>query len=167
MEQLGIEDNSQILIEGICCCSSCCCYHCCCCYHSCCCHRCCCYAFSALTLLVVWQEGHSACKKIQWWDAGMVMCMGQGADLHMAQLMLLPLTVSCSSKSRLVLPFWCRLTWVVTDRIQEGCRMVVCVCCHCCCHCHCRCHRHVFVVVFSIEVLGCFRVRTDPGKSWY
>jgi len=39
-------------------------------------------------------------------DAGMVMCLGQGADLHMAKLMPLPLTVSCSSKSRLVLPFW-------------------------------------------------------------
>jgi len=42
----------------------------------------------------------------EWWDAGMVMCLGQGADLHMAQLMLLPLTVGCSSKSRLVLPSW-------------------------------------------------------------
>jgi len=31
----------------------------------------------------------------------MVMYLGQGADLHMAQLMPLPLTVSCSSKSRL------------------------------------------------------------------
>ena len=28
----------------------------------------------------------------------MVICLEQGADLHMAQLMLLPLTVSCSSK---------------------------------------------------------------------
>jgi len=27
-------------------------------------------------------------------------------DLHMSQLIPLPLTVSCSSKSRLVLPFW-------------------------------------------------------------
>ena len=32
------------------------------------------------------------------------MCLGQGADSHMAQLMPLPLTISCSSKSRLVLP---------------------------------------------------------------
>jgi len=30
----------------------------------------------------------------------------RGADLHMAQLMPLPLTISCSSKSRLVLPSW-------------------------------------------------------------
>jgi len=34
----------------------------------------------------------------------MVICLGGGADLHMAQLILLPLTVSCSSKSSLVLP---------------------------------------------------------------
>jgi len=44
--------------------------------------------------------------EIEWRDAGMVMCLGQGADLHMAQLMSLPLTISCSSKSRLVLPSW-------------------------------------------------------------
>jgi len=31
-----------------------------------------------------------------------VMYLGQDADLHMVQLM--PLTISCSSKSRLVLP---------------------------------------------------------------
>ena len=28
----------------------------------------------------------------------MVICLERGADLHMAQLMSLPLTVSCSSK---------------------------------------------------------------------
>ena len=39
----------------------------------------------------------------QWWDDGMVMYLGKGADLHMVQLMPLPLTISCSSKSRLVL----------------------------------------------------------------
>ena len=36
----------------------------------------------------------------------MVICLGQGADLHIAQLMTLPLTIFCSSKSRLVLPEW-------------------------------------------------------------
>jgi len=44
--------------------------------------------------------------KTEWWDAGVVICLGQGADLHMAQLMPLQLTNSCSSKSRLVLPSW-------------------------------------------------------------
>jgi len=62
-------------------------------------------AFSALTLLVGRQEGHSACKKTEWWSAGVIICLGQGADLHTTQLMPLALTVSCSSKSRLVLPF--------------------------------------------------------------
>jgi len=51
-----------------------------------------------LTLLVVRQEGHPACKKTDWWVAGMVICLEQGADLNMTQLMPLPLTVSCFSK---------------------------------------------------------------------
>jgi len=55
-------------------------------------------AFSALTLLVGRQEGHPACKKTEWWGVGMVICLEQGADLHMAQLMPPPLTVSCFSK---------------------------------------------------------------------
>jgi len=36
--------------------------------------------------------------KTQWWGAGAVVSLEQGADLHMAQLMPLPLTVSCFSK---------------------------------------------------------------------
>ena len=48
----------------------------------------------------------------------MVVSLERGADLHMAPLMPLPLTVSCFSrlKSRLVLPFWYRLTRVVLDK---------------------------------------------------
>jgi len=34
--------------------------------------------FSALTLLVGRQEGHLACKKLEWWDSGMVICLGSG-----------------------------------------------------------------------------------------
>jgi len=55
-------------------------------------------AFSALKLLVGRQEGHPACKKPEWWGAGVVTCLERGADLHMAQLMPMPLTVSCFSK---------------------------------------------------------------------
>ena len=58
----------------------------------------CFHVFSAFTLLVAWQEGHPACKKTEWWGAGMVICLERGADLHAAQLMPLPLTVSCFSK---------------------------------------------------------------------
>ena len=45
-------------------------------------------------LLVGRQEGHPACKKTERWGAGVVICLERGADLHMAQLMPLPLTVS-------------------------------------------------------------------------
>jgi len=54
----------------------------------------------------VYLEGLLACKKLEWWDAGVVISLERGADLHMAQLMPLPLTISCSSESRLVLPSW-------------------------------------------------------------
>jgi len=90
----------------------------------------CALSFCALTLLVGWQEGHLACKKTEWWGAGVVICLERGAHLHMAQLMPLPLTVSLASlKSRLVLPFWYRLTQVVLEKGPlNGC---VCVCVYC------------------------------------
>ena len=82
-------------------------------------------AFSALTLLVGRQERHPACKKTEWWGAGVVICLERGADLHTAQLMPLLLTVSCPVKSRLVLPFCYRLTWVVPEKGPlNGCSVV-------------------------------------------
>ena len=63
------------------------------------------FAFSALTLLVGQQEGHLACKKTEWWCVGVVICLERGADLHMAQLMPLPLTVSCFSKIQIGFTF--------------------------------------------------------------
>jgi len=71
-------------------------------------------AFSGtlLTLLVGWQERHQTCKKV----SGGMLVWEQGADLHMAQRMPQPLTVSCFSKIQIGLPFWYRLTWVVLDK---------------------------------------------------
>jgi len=46
----------------------------------------------------------------------MVICLERGANLHLAQLMPLPLTVSCSSKIQIGLPFWYWLT-VSTGRM--------------------------------------------------
>ena len=63
------------------------------------------FAFSALTLLVGRQEGHPACRKRELWGTGMVVCLEQDADLHMAQLMPLPLTVSCFSKIQIGFTF--------------------------------------------------------------
>jgi len=37
--------------------------------------------------------------KTEWWGAGVVICLERGAHLHMAQLMALPLTISCFSKN--------------------------------------------------------------------
>jgi len=62
-------------------------------------------AFNALTLLVGWQEGHPACKKTEWWGAGVVICLEWGADLHRAQLMPLPLTISCFSNIQIGFTF--------------------------------------------------------------
>ena len=68
-------------------------------------------------LLVGRQEGHLACKKTERWGAGVVICLERGADLHQAQLMPLPHSLSLASvKSRLVLPFWYRLTQAVPDK---------------------------------------------------
>ena len=76
------------------------------------------------------QEGHPACKKL---SGGMLAWLSVwGADLHIAQQMPLPLTISCSSKSRLVLtfwvlPFWYLLTRVDPDIFQTSSKTVVCV----------------------------------------
>jgi len=42
---------------------------------------------------------------VQWWVAGMVICLERGADFHIAQLMPLPLTVSCFSKVQISFTF--------------------------------------------------------------
>ena len=73
-------------------------------------------AFSALTLLVGWQEGHPACKKLSgrvlaWlsvWSEVQTCIWPSWCHCH--SLSLAPL------KSRLVLPFWYRLTRVVPDK---------------------------------------------------
>jgi len=76
----------------------------------------------ALTLLVGWQEENPACKTLSG-EMLAWLCLGRGADLHMAQLMPLSLTISCSHKlillsTFLVLAFWYWLTWVVPDKVQ-------------------------------------------------
>ena len=76
-------------------------------------------------LLVGRQEGYPACKKTEWWGVGLVICLEQGADLHMAQLMPLPITVSCISKIQI-----CFTILVPAQLGSPGKRAVkrVCVC---------------------------------------
>ena len=85
------------------------------------------FAFSALTLLVGWQEGHPACKKTEWWGAGMVICLERGADLHMSQLMPLPRTVSCFSKIQIGFTFLVP-THPRSPRQRIVNRLCVCLC---------------------------------------
>ena len=62
----------------------------------------------------------------------MVICLERGADLHMAQLMPLPLTVSCFSKIQI------GFTFLVPAHLgSPGQRTVkwVCVCGYDCVHC--------------------------------
>ena len=66
-----------------------------------------------------WLGGRKGIRPVKKLSAGVlavVICLERGAHLHMAQLMPLPLTVSCSSKIQIGLPFWYRLTWVVPDK---------------------------------------------------
>ena len=44
---------------------------------------------------VGWAAGRASdLYKTEWWSAGMIICLEQGADLHRAQLMSVPFTVS-------------------------------------------------------------------------
>jgi len=64
-----------------------------------------CFAFSALTLLVGRQEGHPACKKQSGGVLAWLSVWSEVPDWHIAQLMPLPLTVSCSSKIQIDFTF--------------------------------------------------------------
>jgi len=80
--------------------------------------------FSALTLLVGQQEGHPACKKL---SGGVLVWLSVWSEvrlLHMAQLMLLPLIVSCFSKIQIGFTFL-----VPADLGSPGQRAIKRVCC--------------------------------------
>ena len=63
------------------------------------------------------------------WGAGIVICLEWGADLCIAQLMPLPLTVSCFSKIQIGLPFWYRLTRIVPEKGPLNLCVYVCAYC--------------------------------------
>jgi len=73
-------------------------------------------ASRALTLLVGWQEGHPACKKL---SGGVLAWLSVWSEV---QTCICPSWCHCHSltlasvKSTLVLPFWYRLTWVVPEK---------------------------------------------------
>jgi len=71
--------------------------------------------------------------KTEWWGAGMVICLERGADLHMAQLMPLPLTVSCYSKIQIGFTFLVPAHPGNTgQRVVKWLCVCVCVCVRAC-----------------------------------
>jgi len=60
--------------------------------------------------------------KTEWWGAGVVICLGRGADLHMSQPVPLPLTVSCFSKIQI------GFTFLVPAHTGSPGQRTVCVC---------------------------------------
>jgi len=54
--------------------------------------------------------------KTEWWGAGVIVYLEQGADLRMAQLMPLPLTVSCFSKIQIGFNFLVPAHQVVLEK---------------------------------------------------
>ena len=112
-------------------------------------------AFSALTLFVGRQEGHPACKKTEWWGVGMVICLERGADLHMAQLMPLPLTVSCFSKIQIGLTFLVPAHPGSPGKGPLNVCVCVCVCVRACvraCVCVCVLAKRVINSVVSVHL---------------
>ena len=99
--------------------------------------RFCCLCFSALTLLVWWQEGHPACKKL---SGGVLAWLSVWSKV---QTCIWPSWCHC--QSRLVLPFW-----VPAHPGSPGQRAVKRVCvCMCVCVCVCVC-------VFAVSALSLF-----------
>ena len=58
-------------------------------------------------LWLCWLGGSKGTRsvKTEQWGAGVVICLERDADLHMAQLIPLPLTVSCFSKIQIGFTF--------------------------------------------------------------
>ena len=86
------------------------------------------HPFSALTLLVGRQDGHPACKKLSGgvlaWSS---VCSEVQTCMHMAQLMLLPVTVSCCSKIQIGFTFLV-LAHPGSPEQRAVKRVCVCVC---------------------------------------
>jgi len=110
--------------------------------------------FSALTLLVGRQEGHPACKKL---GSGVLAWLSVWSEVltHMAQLMPLPLTVSCSSKMQTGFTF---LVPAHMGSPGQGAVKRVCVCV-CVCACVRACVRACIyspAVALSLTLAPCY-----------
>ena len=80
--------------------------------------------------------------KTEWWGACVVVCLERGADLHMAQLMQLPLTVSCFTKIQI------GFTSLVLAHVGSSGKTAI----KWVCVCVCVCYLH-FMLMYRIFLL--------------
>ena len=78
---------------------------------------------NGLVLRCCWLGGRRGIRpvKTEWWGVGVVICLERDADLHMARLMPLPLTVSCVSNIQI------GFTFLVPGSPEKGAVKRVCV----------------------------------------
>ena len=74
----------------------------------------------------------------------MVICLERGADLHTAQLMRLPLTVSCFSKIQI------GFTFLVSAHLDSPGKRAVKRVCVCVCVCNDRSYHGGFIIMVLI-----------------
>jgi len=108
-----------------------------------------CIAVLPSVLWRCWLGGRKGIRpvKTEWWGTGVVIFLERGADLHMAQLMPLPLTVSCFSKIHI------GFTSVVPAHLgSPGQRAVkrVCVCAVCIISCFEPVFCHTLAILLQI-----------------
>ena len=86
--------------------------------------------FILLMPSVLWLGGRKVIQpvKTERWGAGVVVCLERGADLHMAQMMPLPLTVSCFSEIQIGFTF---LVPAHPGSPRQRTVKRVCCCLHC------------------------------------
>jgi len=99
---------------------------------------------------VGWAAGRASSH--EWWGAGMVICLERNADLHMAQLMPMPLTVSCFSKVQIGFTFL-----VLAHPGSPGQRAVkrVCVCVYIYIKLNTGCKCTVVLIIFKASIKMC------------
>ena len=97
--------------------------------------------------------------KTEWWGAGVVICLERGADLHMAQLMPLPLTFSCFSKIQI------GFTFLVPAHLGSPGKRAVKRVCVCVCVCVRACAR-VRVCVCDASTDACGRRSYVAVRAW-
>ena len=113
------------------------------------------FAFSALALLVGRQEGHPACKKL---SGGLLAWLSVWSEV---QTCIWPSRCHChllspaSVKSRLVLPFWYRLTRLVPDKGPLNACVCFFVCVPIWSFCSCLSSFYVFFNLFCVLLTDC------------